>query len=196
MSYKSLIAYASDTGNTEKLAFRFKETFEKNGWECDIYKITKDTDFGNLPFKYADYDLVCFGSPTIYKSVLDEIKTLMNPPHVHPPLPPDLPPGPIPVKSVRFTHEAKKGIVFTTFSGNYLGPKEAEPALGYMEATMEMQLKIQCAAKFACPGYFERHSGWYKDNQRPNERDLMKAEIFLEETIEDLFVNGQNCTWF
>jgi len=54
-------------------------------------------------------------------------------------------------------------------------------------------LKIQCVGKFACPGYFSGHTGYYKDlDKRPSERDLMKAQIFLEEVIEDNYINGQD----
>jgi hypothetical protein len=51
---------------------------------------------------------------------------------------------------------------------------------------MEINLKFQCVGKFACLGKQEGHAGWYKDlDQKPSERDLKKAEAFLEEIIED-----------
>ena len=47
MAKKSLILYASMTGNTEKVAQRFQQAFVKKGWECDIFKIDKKTDADN-----------------------------------------------------------------------------------------------------------------------------------------------------
>ena len=63
MSKKSLIVYASRTKNTEKVAFKFKETFEKQGWSSDIFKINRQKDsLSKLPGNINDYDFACFGS--------------------------------------------------------------------------------------------------------------------------------------
>ncbi|MGD0662125.1 MAG: hypothetical protein ABSD38_29055, partial [Syntrophorhabdales bacterium] len=63
MSRKCLVIYSSYTGNTEKIAFRFKDTFERDGWQCDIFKISKRAqDILNPPFRMNDYDFVCAGS--------------------------------------------------------------------------------------------------------------------------------------
>ena len=65
MSKKSLIIYSSNTGNTEKVAQRFKETFEKKEWDCDIFKVGRKMDVRNPPFNIPDYDFLCVGSPVI-----------------------------------------------------------------------------------------------------------------------------------
>ena len=60
MSQKCLIVYSSRTKNTEKVAFRFKDTFEKHGWECDAFKVTrKMIQNPPLPFDFNEYDFVC-----------------------------------------------------------------------------------------------------------------------------------------
>lgn len=58
---KSLILYESMTGNTEKMALKFKETFEKNGWECDAIRVDKHTDVEKLPYNLEEYDLLRAG---------------------------------------------------------------------------------------------------------------------------------------
>jgi len=60
---KCLITYSSITGNTEKVALRFKETFVKRGWQCDIFKVRKQADdILRPPFDVRTYDFVCAGS--------------------------------------------------------------------------------------------------------------------------------------
>ena len=63
MGKKCLIIYSSYTGNTEKVALRIKSTFEREGWECDIFKIGKKAeDILNPPFDINLYDFVCVGA--------------------------------------------------------------------------------------------------------------------------------------
>jgi flavodoxin len=62
MSHKCLIVYASRTGNTEKVALRFKSTFEKHAWECDSFKFDRKMVTNQLPFDFKEYDFVCVGS--------------------------------------------------------------------------------------------------------------------------------------
>jgi len=144
----------------------------------------------------------------------------------------------------------KNGIVFVTYNGGHLGPKEAEPALSLLELEIE-HLRFKCIGKFSCPGKMNfgggdavgrvaQWFGWTKESaqgkiqrynenpeapefaaftledrqqiarakasgqmpqggtpharawhwdldNRPNERDLQKAEIFLEEILEDYY---------
>lgn len=184
MSKKSLIMYASSTGNTESVALRFKKAFEKKGWECELFKVDKKTD-KNLPFDYQDYDFLCLGSPVIFKLPTSDMQRILNPTHEGPPPPEVRSSGP---KVIRFGFESKKGVVFATYSGHHLGPKEPDPALALLESLLEHK-EFECVGRFACPGrMFDGTSGgWYKDiNDRPNERDLQKAEIFMEEILEDL----------
>lgn len=69
-----------------------------------------------------------------------------------------------------------------------MGPKEAEPVLSYLNTMMEWRTNFQCVGQFACPGNYPNHVGWYKNlENRPDERDLAKAEIFIEEVIEDYY---------
>jgi hypothetical protein len=192
MAKRNLIVYASKTGNTEKVAFRFKSTFEKIGWESDIFKVTSNMDFGKLPFDYKNYDFLCIGTPTVYKSPCEEIKKILFPPHPDlPPKPAVLPPG-TPVELIKFGPDDRKGIVFATYGGLYMGKREVEPVLSYASVMMEWALKFQCVGVYSCPGSYPAHSGWVKDlNQRPSERDLQAAEIFIEEVIEENYYNGR-----
>jgi hypothetical protein len=81
--------------------------------------------------------------------------------------------------------ENQKGIVFVSFAGHEFGFIEAEPALALLKSEMD-HLKIVCLGRFACPGKFgTTTSGYFRDiKDRPHERDLLKAEIFLEEILE------------
>jgi hypothetical protein len=201
MAKKSLILYQSMTGNTEKVALRFKKVFEKMGWECDIFKVKSDpnvkiplyknpkvTDF---PFDLRDYDFLCVGSPVQVGQPPKEIINIMfnNPysPHSHGETlsdedrerlrDPTVIPGP------------QKGIVFVTYGGVHMGPTEPLPALASLEHEL-VHLKFQCVGRFSCPGKMAGHpspGAWHHDlDHRPSKRDLMKAEIFLEEILEDL----------
>ena len=212
MAKKSLVLYASMTGNTEKVALRFKKVFDKNGWECDVFKIEKNTDLKNPPFDYHNYDFLCVGSPVIaslpVKDVIEILRLSPMSPHAGRPdiagasmeemlkkltkhrqmlskAPPEGAPRGGHAKIV-FGPNDKKGIVFVTLAGQEFGLKEALPALTYLESEME-HLRFQCMGRFACPGRFGKAEGWFKDLvHRPSERDLLKAEIFLEEILEEL----------
>lgn len=212
MTKKSLILYASMTGNTEKVAGIFREVFRKHGWECDVTKIDAGIDPRQPPFAYADYDFLCVGSPVIGSLPVREMVDIMalnpvSPHHDNPNLmgcsmdeikqrfrenrrfvsisPAPEPPADQPL-TIRFRPDDRKGIVFVTFGGVHMGPKEAVPSLALLESEME-HLRFQCVGRFACPGRLGQASGWFKDLQkRPNERDLKGAELFLEDILEQL----------
>lgn len=85
MAKRSLILYASMSGNTEKVALRFKGVFEKKGWECDLLKVTSKTDIFKSPFDCRQYDFICVGS-YVHKSLPSErLVEIMrfNPNNVH-----------------------------------------------------------------------------------------------------------------
>jgi hypothetical protein len=207
MAKKSLIMYASWTGHTEQVALRFKKVFEKKGWQCDMFKVDHHTDVKNPPFKFRDYDFLCVGSPVVHKKPIEEIISVL----AGAPLPPSEggpeaalvggDPSKIPEKyrpaggfpkpdrskspKIEFGPDSKKGVVFSTFGGLHLGPKEVEPVLSLLALEME-HIPYQCVGRFACPGKHGEGGGYYKDlPTRPNERDLLKAEIFMEEILEE-----------
>ena len=218
MAKKSLVMYASMTGNTEKVALRFKKVFEKMGWECDMLKVDGNTDTDNPQVDYSRYDFLCVGSPVIKSLPVGEIlKMLLNAPQ-NPHGGRSFTPGATMdelmaeynqhLREVRekekeeekrapaarqesieivFGPDDKKGIVFVSYGGLHQGPKEAEPALALLDSEME-HLRFQCMGRFACPGRFGNlDCGYFKDlPRRPTERDLLKAEIFLEEILERL----------
>ena len=153
MGKKCLIIYSSFTGNTEKVGLRFKSTFERNGWECDIFKIRKKAeDILHPPFDINDYDFLCVGSGIMvhlpYNEILNVLRRLrlgIDPrialrnrdetiPYIKDPLP-DLPsPWEDPDilsyhKKIVLGPDSKKAVVFTTYAGYEFGPKEASPSL-------------------------------------------------------------------
>lgn len=203
MAKRSLIMYASLTGNTEKVAYRFKKAFEKKEWLVDLWKIDKNTDIQNPEFNIRSYDFLCAGSPIIHKMPIEKLITLLSGGRPLPSLggfnafggsvatPGPLPSGghPPPVgheAKIVFGPDTMKGIAFCTYGGIHLGPKESEPAVALISLIME-HIPCQVVGRFACPGRYDDNTGWYKDlKERPNERDLQKAETFMEEILEDL----------
>jgi flavodoxin len=179
MPKKCLIIYASYSGNTEKVALRFKGVLEKHSWQVDMFKIDKNTNFENPPFKYNDYDFVCVGSLVASSEPVPEIMDVMrkNPISGHW--------RGAPYKKV--VAGPKKGIVFVTYGGAHMGPKEAVPAL--MNLALEFEhLHFTCIGQFSCPGkMFDKPTPdyfWPDLYLRPDERDLKKAEIFMEDILE------------
>ena len=213
MAKKCLILYTSYTGHTEKVAKRFKSTFEKNGWECDMFKVRrKAEDIFNPPFDFADYDFLCVGSGVISHLPYSEILTLIRKQiyevdprlplrdrgealtYIKEPIPKALPPTKDPRvlklhRKIVLGPDSKKAIVFVTYSGYEFGPKEAEPALQLLALEVE-HLRFQCIGRFCCPGKYlddptpRTFHGDIRD--RPNEKDLLKAEMFIEEKLEEM----------
>jgi len=199
--------YTSHTGNTEKVAMSFKKVFKKKGWDCDTFKVSKDTDSADLP-SFDAYDLICIGAPVNDGLPAREIfygrphgpgmvkRGIYSPGHA---------PGAAPVKpkkGVRYRpgfdegFGPNKSILFVTYSGELRGPGEASAALDCLELRIE-DARVKCVGKFACAGSWKdrrKTEGrpWHYDlDNRPNERDLLKAEIFLEEIIEDYYYDGE-----
>lgn len=207
MSNRSLILYLSNTGNTEKVAQRFKKVFEKFDWECDLFKVDKKTDVKNPPYDLTKYDFLCVGSPVKgglpYQEIIDIMFNDPNGAHWHGS---DGKRNEMRDEKSRTTGWTqmivpgpKKGIVFVTYSGNHFGPPEAEPALAALALEMEHLIYFKCIGKFSCPGVMRHPKNgepynikvptakpgvWYSDGERPHERDLLKAEIFMEEILE------------
>lgn len=115
----ALILYWSATGNTEKVAHAITKGLSRNGCKVTEKKIAEaDTE------SYFDYDLVCFGTPSI---------------NWHPPVPVEK------FLKGKFAEHKKEGrvvpgapkigkrvLLFCTFSGPHTGINEAVPALKYV----------------------------------------------------------------
>ena len=211
MTKKSLILYASMSGNTEKVAGVFEQVFRRRGWGCDTVKIDSEIDPEVPPFSLSGYDFICVGSPVVGSLPVKEMVRILsrNPASAHRDSKdcwsrPDedaeasrrrrrfVTIASEPEKEVQLTArikfgpDNKMGIVFVTFGGVHLGPKEALPALALLESEME-HLQIRCVGRFACPGRMGNVEGWFEDlPHRPNEHDLKKAEIFLEDILESV----------
>jgi flavodoxin len=180
---RSLIIYQSMTGNTEKVALSFQRVFNKKGWQCDVFKMDKDTNFANLPFNFEDYDFMCAGSGVYMALPGKEITDVMFK-YTHEPIRNG---KIVRVHSMIFPGP-QAGVVFVTYAGIHLGPKEAEPALSLLELNIE-HLRFKCIGRFSCPGggsIGPTPGQWFGDIRgRPNKRDLQKAEIFMEEILEE-----------
>jgi hypothetical protein len=212
---KSLIIYASISGNTEKVAKRFEQVFMEKGWECDLLKVTRKSNVYQKIFDCDQYDFICVGS-FIHKSLpADHVVECLraNPANLHyspnmeemekrPPrddeqmakfLAMDINPHKQSLKDGRtdppriiFGPPDKKGVVFVTFAGEHQGYEEAVPALALLKSELEHTM-FQCMGTFACPGRFGTTRGWFRDlPERPNEKDLIKADIFLAEILDEI----------
>jgi hypothetical protein len=207
---KCLITYSSITGNTEKVALRFKETFVKRGWQCDIFKVRKQADdILRPPFDVRTYDFVCAGSGLRahlpYNEILNMLRgfrTGFDPrivlrnrdetiPYIKEPIP-EIPAN----RSAKIDHkkivlgpDSPKSVVFITYAGYEFGPKEALPAVQLLALELE-HIGFQSMGDFCCPGKYvdapmlKTFHGDIRD--RPNEKDLLKAQIFIEEKLDEI----------
>lgn len=210
MGKRCLIVYSSYTGNTAKVAQRFKATFEAHRWTCDLVKARKTADDILRPkFTLSDYDFACVGSGIRshlpYNEILNVLRGLRlgeDPrhalrmrdetiPYIDEPLPDNPPPWSNPQLVERHRRivlgpDSPKAVVFVTYSGYEFGPKEAEPGLQLLELEVE-HLGFRCVGRFSCPGKFLDHPTpltFHGDiRERPNEQDLQQAERFLEERL-------------
>ena len=200
MGKRCLIIYASRTGNTAKVAARMKSTFERNGWECDSFKIDKKTDIMNPPFDFKNYDFVCAGTGLYMHSPYDEILYLIRTQffgtdprltgrgeNTRPAI--DSQEAPDFHKKMALGPGSKSSIIFATYAGFEFGPAEAEPAMALLALELA-HLQFRCLGHFCCPGRFlnsptpRTYHGDTRD--RPNKTDLLKAEMFIEEMLEEI----------
>jgi hypothetical protein len=209
---KSLIVYSSYTGNTEKVAVRLETTFARSGWLCDRVKIQKRAeDILHPKFALAEYDFVCVGSGIRshlpYNEILNVLRGLRlgaDPryslrmrdetiPYITEPLPKGPPPWTETSLAERHRRMelgpgSPRAIAFVTYSGCEFGPKEAEPSLQLLDLEIE-HLGFRCVGHFSCPGRFLDHPmphSYHGDIRgRPDERDLLAAERFVEERLRE-----------
>lgn len=126
----------------------FKQVFEKYGWECDSFKITKQTDFEPPPYDHNKYDFVCIGSLVADSMPVPEIMGAMrkHPLSAHY--------KPAARKYEEDYHEVvagpKKGVVFVTRGCAHMGLKEPIPTLDNMALEME-HLGVLCVSRVLAP---------------------------------------------
>lgn len=210
MTKKCLVIYSSYTGNTEKVASTFKSTFQREGWDCDIYKIDKkQEDILNPPFDIRDYDFVCSGTGIRahlpYNEILNVLRRfrLGGDPrvvlrsrgetisYITEPMPPPLPAEEIAARHRKIVlgADSKKCVVFATYAGCEFGPKEALPAMMLLELELE-HIGFGSVGRFCCPGRFLNDPmlrTYHGDiRERPDEKDLLKAEMFIEERLIEI----------
>jgi hypothetical protein len=210
MVKRCLVTYSSYTGNTEKVALRFKETFEKKGWKCDVFKVRKNADdILRPPIDIKSYDFICAGSGLRahlpYNEILNMLRGLrtgFDPritlrfrdetiPYITEPVP-ALPAN----RSAKKDHgriilgpDSPRAVVFITYAGYEFGPKEALPA-GQLLALELEHIGFQFAGYYCCPGKYvddpmpRTFHGDIRD--RPNEKDLVEAQMFIEEKLNEI----------
>jgi len=209
MGKKCLILYASLTGNTEKVALRFKSIFDQNGWECDSFKIRKTADDILRPsYDPSEYDFLCVGSGIRshlpYNEILNVLRRFRigkdprillrnrdeDIPYITEPIPkyPREDPNKPFHQKIDLGENPKKGIVFATYGGFEFGPKETVPTLELLALEIE-HLRFKCIGQFCCPGAVAHtpNSGTYHGDirGRPDENDLSNAEIFIEDKMKE-----------
>ena len=85
--------------------------------------------------------------------------------------------------------DSPKAVVFITYAGYEFGPKEAEPAVQLLALELE-HIGFQFIGQFCCPGKYvddpmpNTFHGDIRD--RPNEKDLLKAQMFIEEKLDEI----------
>lgn len=244
---RGLILYASVTGNTEKVAKAFGKAFENVGWDYDLVKIDKKTNFKKDPVYFDDYDFVCLGSPIMAGLPAPNIGRVLGLTQPEPPRMWKCGMGP-----GMFTGDVNpddvKGVVFATYAGAI---REAYSTLAVEKQYLEC-LGLKIVAQFSCPGGEISHMAvdrvsaimgvqvenaaplvqLYKQNpdapefakldaedhkkmqeavadprdmpdyegmehfiapkydleNRPNDKDLLMAEIFMQNLIQDFFL--------
>jgi flavodoxin len=169
----NLIVYASKTGNTEKIAKEIAKQFERFGWTNDLRKLSDDYDAKNPDFDFKDYDFACVGSPVNSELPLPQIRTVTyGKPGSH-----------------RLSAGPKCGLVFCTYGGIHLGPKEAEPTLNLLEVEL-MHQEFQVIGSLAIPGKLGDNDNpdWYFADlrNRPDERDLKNVALFVDSIMHKL----------
>lgn len=207
-SKRGLVIYASRTNNTVKVAERFKTTLERNGWQCDMVRIEQNSDPMSVPFNHKDYDLICAGSGVRMHAPYAELLHVIRVPiyGFDPRVMLKMTEGIQPTEEERkmmqeamssnrgrshskivLGPDAKKALSFVTYGGHELGPEEAQPALDWINLELA-HLEVEIVGKFCCPGKFENTDNpavYHKDlTTRPNERDLLSAELFIEHVLE------------
>jgi len=169
---KNLIVYGSITQNTEKVAFEIDKAFSRHGWQSDLKKIHQGYNVLNPDFDFNDYDFVCVGSPVIWRLPLEAVVRLMRlRDRAH----------------KRIDAGPKKSMVFCTYAGIHLGPKEAEAALKLLEIEIE-HLGFRVAHSLAIPGRYGDHytPQWFHGDMRdrPNQQDLQDVHSCIDAILQ------------
>jgi hypothetical protein len=92
-------------------------------------------------------------------------------------------------KKIILSSDAPRSIVFITYAGYEFGSKEAEPAVQLLALELE-HIGYQFIGKFCCPGMYLNNptpKTFHGDiRERPNEKDLLKAQYFIEDKLEEI----------
>jgi flavodoxin len=174
----NFLLYASQSGNTEKVALALKDGFDRHGWHTTMRKLVGEDDAVMDDIVLEDYDFFCVGSPVIRALPLPLVRRALSsrPRGRH-----KIVPGP------------KCGLVFCTYGGIHLGPKEAEPTLKLLELELE-HLKFKVIGSLAIPGAMGNlfTPEWYHGVMidRPNQNDLERTKQWIDDLLNEYEESG------
>jgi hypothetical protein len=92
-------------------------------------------------------------------------------------------------RKIVLSPDSPKAVVFITYGGYEFGAREADPASRLLALEIE-HMGFKCIGRFCCPGKYlddptpRTFHGDIRD--RPNENDLLKAQMFIEEKLEEI----------
>lgn len=178
---KALILYATMTGNTEKIANWFKETFEYYQIEVTMLRMSFATNFPEHQHElyFDDYDIVCLGSSIVagaplkivtkvlslgggdnleasVQAKLDGKESTDGGEATMPPTYVDWRRHQPPYHGVlRKNNYRPFGIVFSTYGGGFYGSREVAAALETLKLYLELN-DVDIIGTFCCCG---RESG-------------------------------------
>ncbi|MDR0851151.1 MAG: flavodoxin domain-containing protein [Clostridiales Family XIII bacterium] len=167
MAYRALIVYSSITGNTEQLAFAFRDALEKYKFKVDTARLGKH-DFNEHPTYFEDYDLVILGTPIMaalpHQALMNALGMYEKPGQPRFRRPPE---GFDEEKTMMENEEAlgrdpiqmfaeaskrsRLGIVFVTYGGYLYGPSEATASIEILRTYLETK-GCSVVGEFSCPG--------------------------------------------
>lgn len=173
---KNLVLFASQTGNTEKVANVIHETFIEMGWDSKIFKYDMGLNPEKIDINFDEYDFICLGSPVYWYVPYDPFLWAIRKAS-HSDVYKVIEPGP------------KKGLAFSTYGGAHLGPREAEACLTILEITYE-HLGFKSAGSISIPGRYPNRPTpeWYYPDLylRPNNEDLTRVKDFVTKKVKDI----------
>ncbi len=167
-----LILYASETGNTEKIAGIIETEFVDRGWSVDMEKVKKDDPFMPIEIDFESYAFICVGSWVCFSLPVQKVIDVLR----RKPIPfAKVVPGP------------KCALAFATYSGSHLGPREAEPCLTTLEVLYE-HLGFYSLGSIAIPGRFGEgdQSDWFHSDlrERPGAEDFANLSHFMSRIFD------------
>ena len=163
----AIVLYASNTGNTKRVAVAFIRELSRYGWQVKSHRIGSDWQAKDIDV--MNCDLLCVGSPVQWSLPSPDLVELLRTPVI---------------ESTRIIPGPKCGVAFATYGGAHLGPREADACLTYLEILFE-HLGFQSLNHLAIPGKTGNtlNPQYYHPDlhNRPDQSDLVRVAAFVDE---------------